>query len=112
MILMIIQINLQIPEIPNDTSANVISDYENNTAEMFFSNQHCIEYGDQYSATSKDLYHAYTFWCDSNSLTSLSSNSFINWIRNNEDNLGIRYSKHILQNNGINIRGFKGLKVV
>lgn len=67
-----------------------------------------VMYGENYRVTSSKLYDCYTRWCEDNALTSLKRDTFITWLKQNEDEFHIKYSTHI-PNDGKNVRGFTGI---
>ncbi len=67
-----------------------------------------VMYGENYRVTSSKLYDCYTRWCEDNALTSLKRDTFITWVKQNEDEFHIKYSTHI-PNDGKNVRGFTGI---
>lgn len=67
-----------------------------------------VQYGENYRVTSSKLYDCYTRWCEDNALTSLKRDTFITWVKQNEDEFHIKYSTHI-PNDGKNVRGFTGI---
>lgn len=58
-------------------------------------------------AKSTDLYKAYKRWCADNLENALSQRSFVEFLRHHESAYGIRYSKHVLNNQ----RGFENILV-
>ena len=80
--------------------------------EGFLEDKNYIEFGSGNSCTSKELYSSYAEWCDANGLPAFKRNPFIRWLKDNEERLNIEYSKHIVNGNSINVRGFKGLKIL
>lgn len=67
-----------------------------------------VMYGENYCVTSSRLYDHYTRWCEDNALTVLKRDTFINWIRQNEEEFHVKYSTHI-PNDGKKVRGFMGI---
>ena len=67
-----------------------------------------VMYGENYRVTSSKLYDCYTRWCEDNALTSLKRDTFITWVKQNEEEYHIKYSTHI-PNDGKNVRGFTGI---
>ena len=62
-------------------------------------------------ATSKQLYSAYSQWCDDNLEKPLGERSFSNFLRQNEDKYGLTYTNNIALGTGKTARGFKGIHV-
>ncbi len=67
-----------------------------------------VMYGKTLCVTSSALYDSYSRWCEDNALTALKRETFISWIKQNEDKLKVHYSTNIASN-GKNVRGFFGL---
>lgn len=67
-----------------------------------------VTYGEKLCVTSSALYESYSRWCEDNALTALKRETFISWIKQNEDKLNVHYSTNIASN-GKNVRGFFGL---
>ena len=78
----------------------------------FLEDKNYVEIGDNNSCSSKELCSSYREWCDTNALAPVKDNSVIHWLKDNAERLNIEYSKHIVNGNSINVRGFKGLKVL
>lgn len=74
----------------------------------FLSDTERVTYGEKLCVTSSTLYDSYSCWCDDNALTALKRETFISWIKQNEDKLKVHYSTNIASN-GKNVRGFKGV---
>ena len=62
-------------------------------------------------ATSKQLYSAYSQWCEDNLEKTLGERSFSNFLRQNEDKYRLTYTNNIALGNGKTARGFKGIHV-
>ena len=62
-------------------------------------------------ATSKQLYSAYSQWCEDNLEKPLGERSFSNFLRQNEDKYKLTYTNNIALGNGKTARGFKGIHV-
>ncbi len=67
-----------------------------------------VNYGEKLCVTSSALYDSYYKWCEDNALTALKRETFISWVKQNEDKYSIAYSTNIASN-GKNVRGFKGI---
>ncbi len=76
---------------------------------LFLNDKGFVEFGDNYSVGSRNLYNAYRNWCDCNALVALSQNTFISWLKDNACRYHIRYSEHVSAG-GRDLRGFKGIK--
>ena len=62
-------------------------------------------------ATSKQLYSAYSQWCEDNLEKPLGERRFSNFLRQNEDKYKLAYTNNIALGNGKTARGFKGIHV-
>ena len=62
-------------------------------------------------ATSKQLYSAYSQWCEDNLEKPLGERSFSNYLRQNEKQYGLDYTHNIVLGTGKTARGFKGIHV-
>ena len=74
----------------------------------FLSDADRVTFGEKLSVTSSALYGNYYSWCEENALTALKRETFITWLKQNEEKFKIHYSTNIPQN-GKKIRGFKGI---
>lgn len=74
----------------------------------FLADNSRVTYGEKLCVTSSALYDSYSRWCEDNALTALKRETFISWIKQNEEKLNIRYSTNVSYN-GKNVRGFKGV---
>ena len=63
------------------------------------------------SASSRSLYEAYEIYCDDNLLVKLSSNSFVNAVKDKGKKKRVTYNKHITED-GKDRRGFIGVSVL
>lgn len=74
----------------------------------FLADNSRVTYGEKLCVTSSTLYNSYYSWCEDNALTALKRETFISWIKQNEEKLKIHYSTNI-PSGGKNVRGFKGI---
>lgn len=74
----------------------------------FLADSSRVTYGEKLCVTSSALYNSYYSWCEDNALTALKRETFVSWIKQNEEKLKIHYSTNI-PSGGKNVRGFKGL---
>ena len=74
----------------------------------FLADSSRVTYGEKLCVTSSALYDSYNRWCEDNALTALKRETFISWVKQNEDKYSIAYSTNIASN-GKNVRGFKGI---
>ena len=60
-----------------------------------------------------DLYAAYCYWCNLNSLNALRRESFNIWLKNNHDKYNIEYSHNIVsRSSGKKARGYRGIDIL
>lgn len=76
----------------------------------FLADAERVVYGENLCVTSSALYDSYSRWCDDNALTALKRETFISWIKQNEDIANVKYSYHI-QTGGKRVRGFVGIAI-
>ena len=69
-----------------------------------------VTYGEKLCVSSSALYGSYAGWCEDNALTAFKRETFVSWLKQNEENVNIRYSYHIPQN-GKQVRGFTGIAI-
>lgn len=69
-----------------------------------------VMYGEKLKTTSSALYGSYCSWCEDNALTALKRETFISWLRQNEDVYHIRYDFNVPSGNS-HVRGFNGITV-
>ena len=74
----------------------------------FLNDTGMVTFGADRKISSMDLYNAYTDWCEINALTPLKRDTFVNWLKSNQDRYAIRYDCNI-KSNGRRVRGFTGL---
>ena len=74
----------------------------------FLSDSAAVTFGDNEQISSMELYSAYTDWCIINALTPLKRDTFVNWLKSNQEKYAIRYDCNI-KSNGRRVRGFIGL---
>lgn len=61
--------------------------------------------------TSRDLYEAYTTWCEDNAEIKLSNSTVTSFIKQRGGVLGLQYSQHIKGTGNREVRGFKGIEI-
>ena len=76
----------------------------------FLADNDRVTYGEKLCVASSALYDCYYKWCEDNALTALKRETFISWIKQNEDIAKVKYSYHI-QTGGKRVRGFVGIAV-
>ena len=69
-----------------------------------------IQYGDNLKVTSSALYGSYCSWCEDNALTALKRETFVSWLKQNEEVYQIKYDCNIPSGRS-HVRGFKGIAV-
>lgn len=69
-----------------------------------------VVYGETLKVTSSALYGSYCSWCEDNALTALKRETFVSWLKQNEEIYKIKYSYHIQQGNK-RVRGFVGIAI-
>lgn len=74
----------------------------------FLNDMGMVTFGADKQISSMDLYLSYTDWCGINALTPLKRDTFVNWLKTNQDRYAIRYDCNI-KSNGRRVRGFAGL---
>ncbi len=76
----------------------------------FLQDNSFIVFGESLQSSSNDLYGGYVQWCSRNALTPLKRETFIGWLKSNEDKYKIKYVYHIPNRDGGHVRGFRGVK--
>lgn len=91
-----------------------------NVADMMADNCNIIEFmkdtnivlfGSDKQISSAELHQAYIDWCEINALTPMKRDSFIAWLKCNQEKYAIRYDCNI-KSNGRRVRGFTGLYAI
>ena len=59
--------------------------------------------------SSKDLYAVYCTWCDENAYPPMKRKTFVEYLSANEEKLDIRYTTHLTNSAGREVRGFRGI---
>jgi putative DNA primase/helicase len=77
----------------------------------FLDDKAMVEFGENQEASSLRIYEKYERWCCDNALTVLKRETFINWLKQNEEKYKIKYSTNVTGELGKKIRGFKGLRI-
>ena len=62
------------------------------------------------NCTNRQLYSIYCDWCRDNCAAALSAKTFVHWLRQNEQVLGLAYTHNIPIGNGKTARGFRGIR--
>jgi putative DNA primase/helicase len=75
----------------------------------FLSAQNTVIFSETAEISSAVLFGAYSKWCDENALTAIKREPFISWLKTNQHDYKIRYSRHITTTDGGCVRGFKGI---
>lgn len=106
--------------IRNNYCFTVSEKSKRNVAEMMSDNCNVIEFlkdssevnfGENYKTSSTDLYNVYNGWCEGNALTALKRETFISWLKSNQEKYCIKYDYNILTRDNKRVRGFRGICV-
>ncbi len=82
---------------------------EANNIELFMDSTGFISHGADLAISSKQLYDTYCRWCDLNAYPPVKSKSFVAHLKPNAEKYGIQYTTHLINAQGQEVRGFKGL---
>ena len=80
-----------------------------NNIELFLESKGYIVRDPERSISSKDLYAVYCTWCDENAYPPMKRKTFVEYLSANEEKLGIRYTTHLTNSAGREVRGFRGI---
>ena len=80
-----------------------------NNIELFLESKGYAVQGPEHSISSKDLYAVYCTWCDENAYPAMKRKTFVESLYANEEKYGIRYTTHLINSAGREVRGFKGI---
>lgn len=95
------------------TKANISEVIEDNcNIRDFLADSEAVSHGNDLYVTGAELYFAYTVWCGNNAITPLKRDHFINWLKKNQERLGIRYDMNVIDEHGHRVRGFRGIKTL
>lgn len=84
-----------------------------NNVIAFMRDPSAVEYAQTYETTSRELYDAYYRWCSSNAETPLAERTVLNFLKNNAEEYGIRFSYNLIRPGYTGrYRGYKGLRVI
>ena len=75
----------------------------------FMRSEGYIVFDTRLQITSRQLYRIYCDWCDDNSLMPLSPRSFSAWLRENQEDYRVEYSRSVPAGAGRYVRGFRGI---
>ncbi len=76
----------------------------------FLNDEQLIRFGEDLECSTADLYSAYCYWCNLNSVTPLRREIFNAWLKNNHAKYNIEYSHNVLnRSSGKKARGYRGL---
>lgn len=81
---------------------------ESCSAGEFMEDSDRLTYGEGLCVSSSALYDSYREWCEDNALTAMKRETFIGWVKQNEDEFGVRYSTNIYYK-GKRVRGFRSI---
>ena len=76
----------------------------------FLQDNSFIVFGESLQSSSNDLYGRYVQWCNRNALTPLKRETFISWLKSNEDKYKIKYDTNIINRDKQRVRGFRGIR--
>ena len=76
----------------------------------FLQDNSFIVFGESLQSSSNDLYGGYVQWCSRNALTPLKRETFIGWLKSNEDKYNIKYDTNIINRDKQRVRGFRGIR--
>ena len=80
-----------------------------NNIELFLESKGYIVRGPERSISSKDLYAVYCTWCDENAYPPMKRKTFVEYLSANEEKLDIRYTTHLTNSAGREVRGLRGI---
>ena len=75
----------------------------------FMRSEGYIVFDTRLQITSRQLYRIYCDWCDDNSLMPLLPRSFSAWLRENQEDYRVEYSRSVPAGAGRYVRGFRGI---
>ena len=71
-----------------------------------------LERSEESAVSSRNLLDLYKYWCNRNAEVPLADRTFLEYIKGNQEKLGIVYSDRMkLGSNGSRVRGYRGLEV-
>ncbi len=77
---------------------------------QFLADENYVVIGEGETA-SAELYFTYSCWCRRNALEPLKKHTFVAWLHDNKRKYGIQNDNHIRNNSGLEVRGFRGIKI-
>ena len=80
-----------------------------NNIELFLESKGYIVRDPERSISSKDLYAVYCTWCDENAYPPMKRKTFVEYLSANEEKLDIRYTTHLTNSAGREVRGLRGI---
>lgn len=69
------------------------------------------DFGEDFSAATKELYRAYFVWCKDNLVNPISERGFARWMSGRATQYGLTPEKHLKMPDGTEARGYYGLKL-
>ena len=81
-----------------------------NNVITFLESKDYFTLGEEYCATSRDLYEAYQLWCRENAENPVAMRSFSTYLKQNAARLHLTASNNVPNENGRKVRGFLGIK--
>ncbi len=106
--------------ISNNYCFTISEKSKRNVADMMSDNCNIIEFlkdegevafGTDCKTSSTDLYNVYSGWCEGNALTALKRETFIGWLKSNQNKYHIKYDYNILSRDNKRVRGFRGISI-
>lgn len=82
-----------------------------NNVITFLESEDYFSFGEEYSSTTSDLYHAYKLWCQENAEVPVAMRSFSSYLKHHADSLHLTESNNVPNKDGRKVRGFHGIKV-
>ena len=108
--------------IKNDYKFTISDKTRGNLAQMkedncniisFLKDEQLVRFGAGLECSSADLYSAYCYWCNLNSVTALRRESFNLWLKNNHSKYNIEYSNKVENRcTGKKARGYIGIETL
>ena len=82
-----------------------------NSVISFLGSEDYFTFGEEYSATTSDLYRSYHLWCRENAEKAVALRSFASYLKQHAPDYGLMASNNIPNVDGRKVRGFHGIKV-
>ena len=85
---------------------------EGNNLLDFLESDGYIRFEEKAAAPSREICRAYRAWCMDNSLRPLSDRTVLNYLKENQESLNLRYTTHTPGCPNRSVRGFQGIQVL